>query len=356
MIDEVAAKQRQEELERISKTYGILGLPEKANATDYLNWLISDPGAANTPRHEVDGIASHIPRPKDGKKNFTIIFRATRSKNKMDAYMTKRTDLRFWDENGFWNDTKIMGRWTETLMQRDKRELPNIAWQVIKEKFGIEAVFDNNQGLQLDHKSNCIRYKQNKKPLIVVTLAENGDPRARIFVTAVAPFSFNQMEDMIEQRMIKEQEAREKTIADNRTSRSSANPEYTPKFQDSNIRRTTLKYWRRTYRNISGLQTLEEYRDTWKEICDHAAKLVQREREAWENGTGKGKGKGRGKGRGAGQQASRYQEGGSSGSGAWKDWGHPNPNPNSGWKDWGSSTGASEDRGFNDKWNDWKKS
>ena len=214
-------------------------------------------------------------------------------------------------------------------MQRDKRELLNIAWQVIKEKFGIEAVFDNNQGLQLDHKSNCIRYKQNKKPLIVVTLAENGgDPRARIFVTAVTPFSFNQMEDMIEQRMIKEQEAREKMIADNRSARSSSNPEYTPKFQDSNIRRTALKYWRRTYRNISDLQTLEEYRDTWKEISDHAAKLVQREREAWENGTGKGKGKGRGKGRGAGQQTSRYQEGGSSGSGAWRDWGH-NPNPNS---------------------------
>ena len=144
----------------------VLGIPEKANATEYLNWLISDPEAANIPRHEVHASASIFSKPKDGNKNFTIIFRAAGSKNKMDAYMTKRTDLRFWDENGFWNDTKIMGRWTETLMQRDKRELLNTAWQVIKEKFGIEAVFDNNQGLQLDHKSNCIRYKQNKKPLI----------------------------------------------------------------------------------------------------------------------------------------------------------------------------------------------
>ena len=72
------------------------------------------------------------------------------------------------------------------------------------------------------------------------------------------------MEDMIEQRMIKEQETREKTIADNRIARSNTNPEYTPRFQDSNIRRSTLKCWRRTYRNISDLQTLEEYRDTWK--------------------------------------------------------------------------------------------
>ena len=109
----------------------------------------------------------------------------------MDAYMLKRTDFRFWDNDGFWNDTKIMGRWTETLQQRDKREILNIAWQAIKEKFGIDAVFDNNQGLLLDHKCNCIRYKQTKKPLMVVTLAENaGDPRAKIFVTAVHPYSF----------------------------------------------------------------------------------------------------------------------------------------------------------------------
>ena len=106
MIDEVAAKQRQEELERISKTYEILGLPEKANATDYLNWLISDPGAANIPRHEVDGIASHFSKPKDGKKNFTIIFRATGSKNKMDAYMTKT------------NRPQILGR--ERFLERHK--------------------------------------------------------------------------------------------------------------------------------------------------------------------------------------------------------------------------------------------
>ena len=263
--------------------------------------------------------------------------------------MTKRTDLRFWDEDGYWNNTKITGRWTETLLQRDKREILNIAWQAVKEKFGIEAVFDNTQGLLLDHKCNCIRYKQNKKPLIVVTLAENaGDPRAKIFVTAVHPFSFKQMEDMIEQRMKQEQETREKTIADNRTARSNANPDYVPKFQDNNVRRSTLKYWRRTYRNITDLQTLDEYSSTWKEICEHAAKLVLKEREAGEKGTGKGKGKGRGKGekgKGTGQQATRYQEGGSSGSGEWKDW--------SGGKNWGSSSW--EDRSFDSKWNEWKK-
>ena len=213
-------------------------------------------------------------------------------------------------------------------------------------------MFDNNEGLLLDHRCNCIRYKQNKKPLIVVTLAENaGDPRAKIFVTAVHPFSFKQMEDMIEHRMVKEQETREKATADNRSARSNTNPEYAPKFQDNNIRRSTLKYWRRTYRNITDLQTLEEYRDTWNDICEHAAKLVLKERDAWENGTGKGKGKGRGKGRGAGQQTSRYQEGGSSSSGAWKDWG----NSSSSWRDWGSSTGAWEDRSFDNKWNEWKK-
>ena len=128
-------------------------------------------------------------------------------------------------------------------MYRDKRELLIIAWQAIKEKFGIEAVFDNNQGLLLDHKCNCIRFKQTQKPFIVVTLAEKaGDPRAKIFVTAVHPFSFNQMEDMIEQRMIKEQETREKTIADNRIARSNTSPEYAPKLQVNNIRRSTLKY------------------------------------------------------------------------------------------------------------------
>ena len=33
MVDEVAARNRQEEQERISRTYEILGIPEKANAT-----------------------------------------------------------------------------------------------------------------------------------------------------------------------------------------------------------------------------------------------------------------------------------------------------------------------------------
>ena len=251
MVDEVAARQRQEEQERISRTYDLMGIPEKANASEYIQWLISDPGAANIPRHEVHASASMFTKTKDGKRTFSIVFRNPASKSKMDAYMTKRTDLRFWDNDGYWNDTKVTGRWTETLLQRDKREILNIAWQAVKEKFGIQAVFDNNQGLLLDHKCNCIRYKQNKKPLIVVTLAENaGDPRAKIFVTAVHPFSYNQMEDMIEQRMKQEQETRERTIADNRAARSNTNPDYAPKFQDNNIRRSTLKYWRRTYRNI----------------------------------------------------------------------------------------------------------
>ena len=49
-----------------------------------------------------------------------------------------------------WNKAKIYGRWTETLLQRDKRELLNIAWQSIKECFGIDAMFDNSVGLLLD--------------------------------------------------------------------------------------------------------------------------------------------------------------------------------------------------------------
>jgi len=349
MVDEVAARNRIEEQEKISRTYEILGIPEKANTKAFLAWLISDPEAANIPMHEVHAEASMFSKPKDGKKNFAIVFRATGSKSKMDAYMSKRTDLRFWDEeNGYWNDTKITGRWTETLLQRDKRELLNIAWQAVKEKFGIDAVFDNTQGLLLDHKCNCIRYKQNKKPLIVVTLAENaGDPRAKIFVTAVNPFSFKQMEDMIEERMKQEQETREKNMADNKIARANTNPDYVPKYQDTNIRRSALKYWRRTYRNITDLQTLKEYSGTWNDICEHAAKIVLKEKEAWERGekgTGKGRGKGRGKGKGTGQQPTRYQEGGSSGSGEWKDW--------SGWRNWGSSW---EERSFDTKWNEWKK-
>ena len=120
MVDEVAARHRQEKQERISRKYEILGTPEKTNATEYLNWLISDPEAANIPRHEVHASKNMFPKPNDGKKSFNIVFRASGSKSKMDAYMTKRTDLRFWDENGFWKDTEIMGRWIEALVQRDK--------------------------------------------------------------------------------------------------------------------------------------------------------------------------------------------------------------------------------------------
>ena len=75
--------------------------------------------------------------------------------------MTKRTDFRYWGSttNQMWNNTKIHGRWTEALLQRDKRELPNIAWQSITECFGIDAVSDNSVGPLLDHRCPCIRYK-----------------------------------------------------------------------------------------------------------------------------------------------------------------------------------------------------
>ena len=74
MVDEVTARHRAEEQERISRTYEIMGLPEKANATEYLNWLIHDPEAADIPRHEVIASSSIFFKAKDGKRNFTIVF------------------------------------------------------------------------------------------------------------------------------------------------------------------------------------------------------------------------------------------------------------------------------------------
>ena len=88
--------------------------------------------------------------------------------------------------------------------------------------------------------------------------------------------------------MKKEYEAGLKSIADNRTARSIGNHEFVPKFQDSNVKRSPFKRWRRTYRNITDLQILDEYKDTWKEIIEHAARLIQREKDAWEQGLGRG--------------------------------------------------------------------
>ena len=137
--------------------------------------------------------------------------------------------------------------------------------------------------------------------MLVVTDAENaGDPRANIFLTPVSPYSFAQMGDMVEERMKKEYEDRMKSIADSRAARINKNPEFVPKFQDSNVKRSAFKYWRRTYRNIKDLQTLGEYKDTWNEIVEHAARIIQRERSMGTR-TRKGarrQGRARGRGRG----------------------------------------------------------
>ena len=208
MTDEVSAKHRMEEQEKISRTYEIMGIPDQATtATTYLNRPIHDPEQADIPKHGICSDDCKWSKPKDGKNNFIVVFRTPAPKSKQDAYINKRTDLRYLDSvsNQVWNNTEIYGRWTETLLQRDKRELLNIAWQTIKERFGIDAVFDNSVGLLLDHRCCCIRYKQTRKPMLVVTVAENaGDPRANIVLTPVSPYSFTQMEDMIEERMKKE--------------------------------------------------------------------------------------------------------------------------------------------------------
>ena len=258
-----------------------------------------------------------------------------------------------------WNNTKIYGRWTEALLQRDKRELLNIAWQTIKERFGIDAVFDNSAGLLLDHRCSCVRCKQTKKPMLAVAVAENaGDPRANIFLTPVSPYSFAQMEDMIEERMKKEHDERMKSTADSTAARVNKNPEFVPKFQDSNVKRSALKYWRRTYRNITDLQALDEYKDTWNESAEHAARFIQREKDTWEQGLGRGQGRarerGRGKGRDDRERQPRWQEGGSSASGSgtrggWNNWEWQGAN-HSGWHDY------SQDKSFTDKWKDWSKS
>ena len=118
MTDEVSAKNRMDEQEEISRTYEIMGIPDQATtATTYLNWLIHDPGQADIPKHEICSDGCKWSKPKDGNNNFIVVFRTPASKSKIDAYMNKRTDLRYWDSvsNQMWNNTKIYGRWTETL-------------------------------------------------------------------------------------------------------------------------------------------------------------------------------------------------------------------------------------------------
>ena len=264
-----------------------MGIPDQATtATTYLNLLLHDPEQADIPKHdEVCSDECKWSKPKGGNNNFIVVFRTPASKSKIKTYMSKRTDLRYWDSvtNQMWNNTKIYGRWTETLLQRDKRELLNAAWQTIKERFGIDAVSDNSVGLLLGHRCSCIRCKQTKKLMLVITVAGNaGDPRAKIFFTPVNPYSPAQMEDMIEERMKKEYEGRMKTIADSRAARSIENPGLVPKFQDSNVKRSPLKSWRRTYRHITDIQTRDEHKDTWNEIIEHAARIIQRDKDAWE--------------------------------------------------------------------------
>ena len=140
-----------------------MGIPGQAETPQaFLNWLIHDPEQANIPQNAICPDYRKFNKPKDGKNNFTIAFSNSGAKSKIDAYTTGRTDLRYWGPtaNEMWNNIRISGRWTETHMQRDKRELLNIAWQCIKEKFGIDAVADNAAGLLLDHRCSRIRYVQ----------------------------------------------------------------------------------------------------------------------------------------------------------------------------------------------------
>ena len=82
-------------------------------------------------------------------------------------------------------------------------------------------MFDNSVGLLLDHRCSCIRYKQAKKPMLVITVAENaGDPRARIFLSTVNSQSIRQIEEIIEERRKKGHETRTKATSDSRIARS----------------------------------------------------------------------------------------------------------------------------------------
>ena len=75
MTDEVSAKHRMEEQEKISRTYGIMGIPDQATtATTYFNWLIHDPEQADIPKHEVCSDDCKWSRPKDEKTNSIAVF------------------------------------------------------------------------------------------------------------------------------------------------------------------------------------------------------------------------------------------------------------------------------------------
>ena len=65
--------------------------------------------------------------------------------------------------------------------------------------------------------------------------------------------------------------------------------DFVPKFQGSTVKISPLRYWRRSYRNIADLQI--QYKGTWAEITEHAARLIQKEKDAWEQGQGKGQGR-----------------------------------------------------------------
>ena len=100
-------------------------IPDQATTpTTYLNWLIHDPEQADIPKHEICSDDCKWSKPKDGMKNFTVVFHTSASKGKIDAYMTKRTDRRYRDSttNQMWNNTKIFGRCGQRPSFRETRE------------------------------------------------------------------------------------------------------------------------------------------------------------------------------------------------------------------------------------------
>ena len=87
-----------DERENISRTYEIMGiLDQTTTPTTYLNWLIHDPEQADIPKHEICADDGKWSKPKEGKNKFIVVFRTSGSKSKIDAYLAKRTDFRYWD-------------------------------------------------------------------------------------------------------------------------------------------------------------------------------------------------------------------------------------------------------------------
>ena len=69
VTDEVSAKRRMDEQEKISRTYETMGITDQAtNPTTYRNWLIHDPEQADTPKHEICSDDCKWSKPTDGKK------------------------------------------------------------------------------------------------------------------------------------------------------------------------------------------------------------------------------------------------------------------------------------------------